>query len=469
MNKKWTYEKIKYFVEVESNSSCELLSTNCEGLKDSIDLRCKCGNPFTTKFKYFHSEVNKKRQCDECGKMALINDKLLNILEIKDYVDNNSLCTLITKEYNKSLQLLEFKCQCGTHFTRTFPSFKISIKMCDECTLLSKKNTMNTSFGEANNLFLTYGLKIITLEKDFINLQQKLSLIDDDGYKYYTKYAVVKQNGTACKFSSSNLYSIENIHLWLRKNNKTFSLISDIFISATKKLYWKCNTCGSMWDNSWATISTNVGCPYCKGKRVNETNGVGYLYPYLFEEFDYNKNNISLYDITIGSHIDIWWECKKCKCSWKTIVNNRVRHNTGCPECNKSKGEKKIAEVLSKISIFFDNNEYTFDDLIGLNGGLLRFDIPIFWDVEKTQLRTLIEFDGEQHYKWIKGWQTKKAFETLQYHDLTKNNYCILNNIPLIRIPYYKFDNIEGILIDILVNNNNNSEFLVKDIKHIAQ
>jgi len=130
----------------------------------------------------------------------------------------------------------------------------------------------------------------------------------------------------------------------------------------------------------------------------------------------------------------------------------------GCPECNKSKGEKKIDEILTKNNIPHDS-EYTFEDLVGVGGGLLRFDIPVFWDKEKTKLRMLIEFDGIFHYEKQ---YDEDGFETLKIHDKLKNEYCKKNNIKLLRIPYWDFDNIEQILEkELNINKTSNSESTV--------
>ena len=81
-------------------------------------------------------------------------------------------------------------------------------------------------------------------------------------------------------------------------------------------------------------------------------------------------------------------------------------------------------------------------------GNKLRFDTSVFKDEEKVNLQLLIEFDGQQHFEWIKSWMPEKSFKKLQYHDILKNQYCISHNIPLIRIPYWEIDNIELILDD---------------------
>jgi len=49
-----------------------------------------------------------------------------------------------------------------------------------------------------------------------------------------------------------------------------------------------------------------------------------------------------------------------------------------------------------------------------------------------------IEYDGSQHFYYRKDgtWNNKNNFIKLQENDNIKNQYCLNNNIPLIRIPY---------------------------------
>lgn len=55
----------------------------------------------------------------------------------------------------------------------------------------------------------------------------------------------------------------------------------------------------------------------------------------------------------------------------------------------------------------------------------------------------LIEFDGEQHFKYTgAGWNTKENFEKTQKLDKIKNEYALNNNYSLVRIPYWERDNI---------------------------
>ncbi|SEO86864.1 hypothetical protein SAMN04488134_1159 [Amphibacillus marinus] len=62
MNKRWTIDEIKKFVE--ENSTSKLLTTEYHGFSQKLQFRCACGNNFEknlTKFKNKH-----QRKCDEC-------------------------------------------------------------------------------------------------------------------------------------------------------------------------------------------------------------------------------------------------------------------------------------------------------------------------------------------------------------------------------------------------------------------
>jgi hypothetical protein len=70
----------------------------------------------------------------------------------------------------------------------------------------------------------------------------------------------------------------------------------------------------------------------------------------------------------------------------------------------------------------------------------LRFDFGILDD--NNNLIYLIEYDGEQHYNITGGWSNQEHLNNLQQRDKIKNEYCLINNIPLIRIPYTKYNSL---------------------------
>ena len=112
--------------------------------------------------------------------------------------------------------------------------------------------------------------------------------------------------------------------------------------------------------------------------------------------------------------------------------------------------ESQIINILKTAKIKFQR-EKTFQDL---KHGLFRFDLYI---QNYNGQSVIIEVDGEQHFKPIYG---RQAFLKGQEHDRRKNSYCLANNIPLYRIPYWEIKNLRA-PTDIFVD-----KFLVKTRWH---
>ena len=100
--------------------------------------------------------------------------------------------------------------------------------------------------------------------------------------------------------------------------------------------------------------------------------------------------------------------------------------------------EELILSILKAEHIKLER-EKTFKDL---KHGLFRFDFYLP-DINNG---CIIEVDGEYHFKPIRG---RRALIKQQEHDRMKNSYCLANNIPLYRIPYWDLDKIKN-LNDIL-------------------
>lgn len=131
----------------------------------------------------------------------------------------------------------------------------------------------------------------------------------------------------------------------------------------------------------------------------------------------------------------IKYKCQ-CECGNTIIVAiNDVRsgHTSSCG-CIKSKGELKISQILKNNNINF-KKEYSFDDLKNINK--LKFDFAIFNN--NNNLIYLIEYQGEQHYKPMRYDNEDINFQERLKRDQEKVEYCLKNNIPLIRIPYTVF------------------------------
>lgn len=102
-----------------------------------------------------------------------------------------------------------------------------------------------------------------------------------------------------------------------------------------------------------------------------------------------------------------------------------------------------IRTALESLGVDFEE-QYKFDDCYDKQQ--LRFDFAIF---KNGNLKALIEFDGIQHYR---GWKKdKEDLKNIKRRDKIKDDYCLRNNLKLVRIPYFKMKNIEEIIKEVVL------------------
>lgn len=135
--------------------------------------------------------------------------------------------------------------------------------------------------------------------------------------------------------------------------------------------------------------------------------------------------------------VDNWgqriWHCQ-CSCGREIDVcagNLRKGRTLSCG-CKKSKGNFLISKFLQEKKIQYDT-EYIFPDLLGDNGGYLRFDFALY---NSKKIIGLIEYNGEQHYHIIPYFGGEKGFQAQICRDKKKEEYCNVHNIPLYIIKY---------------------------------
>lgn len=129
------------------------------------------------------------------------------------------------------------------------------------------------------------------------------------------------------------------------------------------------------------------------------------------------------------------------------VSNGNFNNGNRCPRCSKLNRESKsislIKDILNYLNIDFIQ-EYIFDGCFNIKPLPFDFYVPL---IEGKFI--LIEYDGEQHFiPWNKDLQ---GLERQQVRDAIKNQYCLDNNIPLLRIRYDDKD-LENTLITFLEN-----------------
>lgn len=225
----------------------------------------------------------------------------------------------------------------------------------------------------------------------------------------------------------------------LKKSNEKFLqemqainpniMILDKYVNDNTKVKCRCKVDGYEWLSKPNYLLGGHGCHRCSNAERYNTDS-------FVEKMSIVNSNIEILGEYINSHTKIECRCLLCEHKWSTSPNNLIS-GKGCPQCNTSKGEQRI-------KIFLEENkkeyilQYTFEDCRNINKLPFDFYLPDY--------NMCIEYDGQQHFESINHFGGKEKLNLRQLRDNIKTEYCQRNNIKLLRIPYWEFENIESIL-----------------------
>ncbi len=437
MTKKYDKEYIKNILESKKYKIIgEIKSANDKVL-------CKDENGY----KFLVTPMGIIRRNDKTNVFSSYNP--YTIENIKLWIRKNNLtCQLISNDYINSKTNLEFLCECGKTYHTTTSELFNGKKYCNFCAKSKRYDTVD--FTDYNSL-----VEEECKKRNYTLLPNQNIKRSDTKFYYicnkHKEYGLQQSypNNFITNYGTGGCYQcgVNKRSLSKRKDDSYFKKLTE----QTGMIY-----CGVEYSNNDRTrikyqcpkhmhkgiISTyitnmkrNLGnCPYCVGRfRTKED---------LQKEIDILKLNIDILDYNSYSE-SIKVKCRICNHEWDT-KGVYLTQGVGCPSCVKSKFELSVQSFLDEHNIYFIP-QYKFKNCKDKN--------PLPFDFFLPKYNTVIETDGEGHYipiKWSSNFTDDDAqmqLRLVQKHDKIKNNYCIKNNINIIRIPYWEKNNMRDILI----------------------
>jgi len=258
-------------------------------------------------------------------------------------------------------------------------------------------------------------------------------------------------NGRCCyycgneKLSEQSYLTDVEVEKVLLKTNPHIKLI-DYKGAVDRSSKWLCKKHNEVFEKCFDNIKyNNSGCSKCYVERIRETQGMGVdlfqkrlneIHPSLEVRGEYINNS---------TPIEIY--CNQHKYSYYLTPAAALSRITCCDRTRKTYREEQVYLLLCRWGYEVETQK-TFDDC--KDKRKLAFDFYL------KDFNILVEYDGEQHFRPVSfGAQTNEdainRYKYTVFHDDIKNKYCKLNNIPLIRIPYWEFEELEVFLFDKLV------------------
>lgn len=201
-------------------------------------------------------------------------------------------------------------------------------------------------------------------------------------------------------------------------NNKfDYSLVN--YINNRKKIIIICPEHGK-FEQTPGDHLRGIGCSKCS-MRKKKTNDDFILKSNEIHNFFYNYSKVEYK----SAHKKVIIICK-IHGEFKQTPNSHFK-GVGCPYCKKSKGETKILNFLKEKNIKFEPQK-TFENC--------KYKQLLSFDFYLPDFNTCIEYDGEQHFSRYRFEKDNTKFEIRKKRDQIKTNFCIENDIKLIRIKY---------------------------------
>lgn len=251
-------------------------------------------------------------------------------------------------------------------------------------------------------------------------------------------YFNMKRDITGCQHCIGRNDSEEFVLKEMNNVNQNMILLEP-YNGRTKRVKALCTIHNTVAYTTPNNIIHGKGCYYCGLEKLSDAQKVSKdIYDKRLREKQPNISLLSEYDCMSAPVVV---RCNICGYEW----TNRADYilHTGCTKCGCNTTEFKVGKILSNNGFEYIT-QFSFEDCKDKRSLPFDFYIP--------SLNVLIEYDGEGHYQPVNfgGISDDEALRHMLYtqqHDKIKTEYCKNNNIPLIRIPYWKKNNLEEYLM----------------------
>lgn len=273
--RKLTYDEVKEYIEVKSDSGCKLVSKEYINASKKITFQCLCGELFETSFNSFMS--GNKRQCNKCGKLIKKNKQLLDYKNINSIL-NDLGYKLVSKNYNGVNSKITLKDQDNYLYYATLHEIRYH-----------KPDKFNPkypySISNIKNWCKINDVQFTLISDKYEGNKKKLSwkcLNDNCGEIFKMSLSDVLR-GHNCPVCCGRQVSLSTcLATNLPELSKEFHPTKngtltpyDFTVYSNKRIWWLCPICKNEWCTKISTrVALQSGCPECasisKGRNLTK-------------------------------------------------------------------------------------------------------------------------------------------------------------------------------------------------------
>ena len=257
-------------------------------------------------------------------------------------------------------------------------------------------------------------------------------------------------NKERLKTSQNKLTSEEFIMRSVAIHGDTYDYSKLVYQSMHKPIIVICKEHGEFTQSKAQNhLENEYNCPKCLEIRYKEhTESTKITYDEAVEKVKrIHRELIEIYDYSNYESTDskITFICNKNKKhgKWNTslhmVTGLGKKGATGCPVCSMSHGERKILFWLR-------DNDIEHKWQYRIKKPNLNKKSFYIYDFYLPKLKTIIEFDGRQHFVPVEAWGGIKALKKNKKNDAEKTKFAKKLKLNMFRISYKQMENINEVL-----------------------
>ena len=454
---KYTYEQVKDEFE---QKGYKLLSTTFNGVCEKLEYICTKHEDKGIQKISFSKLHNCNQGCYYCGRERTEFAHIINLNKEYDKVlcESNGFEYIDTIRENGKITIVFI---CGKHRElgeqhMTRKNMEREIKGCKYC-----------AGKELPQWYISQKIKEINPHIEILEpysiLSQRVNCLCKKHNHHTHKSIQEILKGQGCyycgleKLSEQHILSDAEVQENINILNPHIELVSYKGNKEPSDFY--CKIHNKNFSKYYSTLKhCSSGCEDCYAENLRVRCGMGE------EEFKRRLNEIHPELVVLEKYINnatpLKVYCTKHNHTYFSTPVTLLDRKTCCDKTRVTYKEEQVCKLLEEKWSFKITRQKTFENCVDKR--CLPFDIYL------DEYNVLIEYQGEQHYNPIRySSETQeeviKKFKYTQNHDNIKRQYCINNNIPLIEIPYWEFDDLEYYLFDELVKLN-----IIKELKYTA-
>lgn len=424
-----TTEEFKDYFYTNFNTNYEILGEYLGADKPLYVRHKKCGY----KFNGWINLLMKDKGCPKCSGKVKISQEEFN--EIVYKLEGHKY--IFMEEYKGSQTNIKIKHNiedCGYVYKTSPYNFIKSGARCPKCS-----GNLKLSQKDFEDRIRDLGKGEYEVLSDYINSGTHVLLEHKCGYRYKVIPTSFSNGRGRCPVCNSG-YSITTEIFKKRlenKKGKEYKLIGEYKNEKTEVLIEHqsedCNY-NKFYVKPYSILNVS-GCPKCNGGVKHNTDDFKmWIKQNLNDEFEVigeyvNNNTLIKLRHKVCGKVDKYYPVG-------------IKNGTRCRVCNETSGERKIRMSLESLGVEF-RKEYV---IRYHNSRLGKVDFVIMDALNTDKILVGIEYDGRQHFEPIEKFGGEDALKETQERDTLKDEWFKENNIPLLRIAYWDYDNIEYIL-----------------------